>query len=207
MALGNSKKERGSPKDTTLQGSTSDTAANTTPPGVASAAAPGTEYLSYQRKFKESFSVDQTTLGGCGAYFSGNLQDGKISGSKNSISSDGSRGIPFKVTGNRNKLAVNLKGVPETKAKFEGICVFIAGNQNVVDVLVKDVFVKRIVLIARGNQAKINVKVEGVGDITEIVFDGKGNSPALEITSPATFPCQDRVKTISAGKPLCKVLN
>jgi hypothetical protein len=79
------------------------------------------------------------------------------------------------------------------------------GRGTMYVVSVKDVLLKRIVVVARGNKAKIEVKVEGTGDVSEIVFDGKGNSPILEVSAPATYPCKDRIKSTGKESGTCKV--
>lgn len=167
----------------------------------------GEEKGNYKRKLEETFNADKEAMGNCAPHFQKKLLDAKISGSMNSITTDGKTSMAFKITGNKNKLDINYKnqGNTEVKSTFEGLCIFVAGNQSKVVVSVKDVLLKRIVVVARGNKAKVEVKVEGSGDVSEIVFDGKGNSPSLKVSAPATYPCKDRIKTIGKESGTCKV--
>ncbi len=168
----------------------------------------GLEKSSYRKKLEESFKPDSESFGSCAPYFKNKLLDAKISGSMNTISTDGKNSMAFKVTGNKNSLNINYKnqGSNEVKTTFEGLCIFAAGNQSKVVVSIKDVLLKRIVAVARGRNVKIEIKVEGTGDVSEIVFDGKGNSPELEVLAPATFPCKDRLKNVYKEAGECKVI-
>ncbi len=167
----------------------------------------GLENASYKKKLEETFKPDSESMGGCAPHFQKKLLDAKISGSMNEISTDGKSSMVFKVTGNKNSLNINYKNksTTEVKTTFEGLCIFAAGNQSKVVISIKDVLLKYVVVVARGNKAKIEIKIEGTGDISEVVFDGKGNSPELEVSAPVTFPCKDRLKSTSKESGMCKV--
>jgi len=73
--------------------------------------------------------------------------------------------------------------------QFKGICIFMAGNQAKANVTVKNAQLGKFGLIARGNQAEMNLSVGAKGEVSEFFIDGKGNEPVLNVEGEGKYSC------------------
>lgn len=72
---------------------------------------------------------------------------------------------------------------------FKGICIFMAGNQATANVKVENANLGKFGLIARGNQAEMNLTVGDKGEVSDFFIDGKGNEPVLNISGEGKYSC------------------
>lgn len=118
----------------------------------------------------------------------------KISGSEQDIVISKTDALAFRVTGNQNVVTVDLS-VP-----FEGavkaMCIFVAGNKNQVKIDNAN-HISAIYVVARGNNAQIDI-TNRKGSIVDVInLDAKGNSASLNLSGEGTYPCDKSNSAIS----------
>lgn len=107
-----------------------------------------------------------------------------IAGSSKLESMSINKGLVAKVTGNQNRLNLNISG----EGKIPGVCVFLAGNKNELH-LKTQLSLANILLISRGNQSKAYIQVEKGSSVDSINWDARGNQASLSIQGEGDYPC------------------
>jgi hypothetical protein len=110
----------------------------------------------------------------------------KISGSEQNIALNKDNALSFRVTGNKNKISVDLTASYEGTIK--AICLFVAGNQNQVKIDNAN-HLAGVYIIARGNKAKVEILNRKGSVVDKIDLDAKGNAASLELSGEGTYPC------------------
>lgn len=112
----------------------------------------------------------------------------KISGSQHEETLTAGDAYSLKVTGNQNKVDLEMKG-SETDGAISGICLDLAGNQNQVSLKIA-VAVETIYIRARGNQPSVNIQVDKDGSVATIKVDKAGHAPEIKIEGEGKYPTE-----------------
>jgi hypothetical protein len=95
----------------------------------------------------------------------------------------------FKILGNQSILDIQMIGLQDHKT--QGICVFLAGNQPEAMIQIDQITVSRLIIIARGNQAKATINYLNGGSTDQQMIDMSGNRASVAITGANPLTCQE----------------
>lgn len=112
-------------------------------------------------------------------------KDIHISGSKHEVLISDEKIINIKVTGNLNEVSVVLKS--QSEFALGNICLFIAGNQNKVNVRVEGQ-VNSIAVKARGNQPVVAFDVIEGAKLGALNVNANGNNPSVSVSGAGIYP-------------------
>jgi hypothetical protein len=132
---------------------------------------------------------DAEDIGKCIKKFGANVVNVKISGNKTATNLTKESAMAIKMSGNLNTFNLNLSSAA-ADAKVKGICLFITGNQSKA-VLKLGLLVEEIYIIARGNQANVDIEVLKAGELGLLSTDMKGNDPAIHLHGEGKFTCEE----------------
>ncbi|MBC7658697.1 MAG: hypothetical protein H7249_03230 [Chitinophagaceae bacterium] len=134
-----------------------------------------------------STAVTDESVGDCAKLAGVSSDQVKVNGSVKDIKLTSQQPLALKVTGNKNLVTLNLATqAPATQVK--AICLFLAGNQNSVNILV-GIHVGAIFVKARGHLAKVEIQTTKDSVIESIDMDAQGNGGSLSIAGEGSFPC------------------
>lgn len=96
--------------------------------------------------------------------------------------------VALRLTGNMPSLKLNL--VSKEKVSVGAVCLFLAGNQAKVDVVLSNVELGKLIYVGRGNQPIVSATVDETSAIKTIEADLAGNQAKLVVGGAGSFPCE-----------------
>lgn len=109
-----------------------------------------------------------------------------LSGSKTEESHEITSDVAIKVTGNFNIL--KLKVPANAQLNLTGICIFVTGNQNQVQLDIAGK-VNLLTVKGRGNQVIGTITVEKAGSLSDSQFDLSGNAAEMRLQGDGNYSC------------------
>ena len=111
----------------------------------------------------------------------------KVAGNKPNVSVESDEPIAVRVTGNQSTVKLRLHADAGADP-LVGLCVFVAGNEGSFEVSV-DANVDKIVVVERGNQARVRIAVRKDVKVETLVVNLNGNDPELVVEGEGKIPC------------------
>lgn len=128
-------------------------------------------------------SVSEAEISQCGNVFAGEIESWKISGNQNVVDLKPTQAFATKITGNQNSLNLTIKAKEGEVGvvRFPGLCLVLGGNQPTVNLTLDAVSLDTLKIVARGNNGKINIKIQGDAAIPAGSVDDLGKHVSVNV--------------------------